>query len=328
MFSETCLGSFLRSVYSGSYPELLQKESALALVTLLLADESITQDSRTKNELCNVLAAIYGDDANWRHSESPVNIAITSELAQILPELSANDYIKAEAHIAGLLGIVDESLAFAKHQRCRLIHSKALRIFHGQRRHLEPQGTNLFIGIIGLKGSGKSSVLHFFKENEDVLELYRELDRIQKECPDKFASLPSSKDDWEDQPLQLVLHQRGLTAKTRQRVFLGSLLRWSEVELLFHYGKVIFVHVESTNALRHARAKNRGRKIEKEADQSWLIELDAHRDGLWPNYEQNDLGSLIDLCGHTFINDQDSLPSNLYEQIRNTIRKEVSKWIY
>ncbi len=323
MFSETGLGSFLREVYSGSYLELLREESTLALSTLLLADESITHDVSTQNELRHVLDRIYGDTGTWRWYENPVSECISSKLAQVIVELNSAGYLKAEAYITGLIGGLDESAIFMKNRLCQRIYSRAFRIFHGQRYALSPQGSNLFIGIIGLKGSGKSSVLSIFeKEGDEVLELYRELDRIKEDCPAKLAALPL-RENWEDEPLQLVLQQRGVTAQTQRQIFLGSLLRWSEAELLSCYGRVIFIHLQSTNALRHTRAKIRGREIEKSADQGWLIELDAHRDGLWPTYEQNDLGGLVSLCGYAITNNQDVSPDNLHEQIKEILRKEI-----
>ncbi|MDO8592998.1 MAG: hypothetical protein Q7R92_04510 [bacterium] len=323
MFSETNLGSFLRKVYSGHYSQLLRKESALALATLLLADESITQDKLTRDELRSVLAAIYGDDVIWRSHEGQLCGAIYSELLQILTEIKANKHFKAVAYITGLLGKTDEYFTFEKCRLCQRIYSKTLRIFHNLVPKLSFRGQNLFIGIIGLKGSGKSSVLHIFKkEGEEVLELYRELGCLGDNYADKLIILPP-KENWEDEPLKLILQLRGLTAQTQRKIFIGSLLRWSEVELLSQYGKVIFIHLKSANMLRHIRAKNRGRQIEKTADKARLIELDAHRDGLWPTYERNDLGGLVCICSHTILNNQSATTNNLCEQIKNIIEKEI-----
>lgn len=321
MFSETGLGSFLRSIYAGSRPEFMRKESALALASLLLADESMTRNLAIRDELRQVLAAIYGDNATWRSHESPVSASISDELSQILKGIDSG-CLKAKAYIAGLIGLSD-STEFYQDRRCQRIHSKVLRIFWGKVSDLPPRGANTFVVIVGLKGSGKTSVLRILEEQGDeVLELYRELDHLKNDAPDKVAVLPS-REDWEDEPLQLTLNQRGVTAGTRRSIFLGSLLRMSEVELLSGYGKVTFIHLDATNALRHERARGRGRAIEKVADEAKLIELDAHRDGLWPAYEQNDLGGLVDLCGYAIKNDRDDSPEDIVKSVRGILDKEV-----
>lgn len=321
MFSETGLGSFLRVVYSGAHPELMRKESALTLATLLLADQTITRDPTIQDELLHVLAAIYGDDETWRCHEDPVKEAALAELSSILVGLNS-EYSKARSYVAGMIG-ASEPTGSGYDQRCQRIYSKALRIFKGRINHLSPQGANTFVGIVGLKGSGKTSALRMLeKRGEEVLELYRELDHLRSSCPSKLASLPP-REDWEDEPLQLVLRSHGVTPQTHRRIFLGSLLRRSEVELLCKYGKVTLLHISSPNFLRHERARKRGRAIEIVADDSRFIELDAHRDGLWPNYEQNDLGGLIDLCNHTVMNGQNASADSVGQEVYDFSRKEA-----
>ncbi|MCR4278433.1 MAG: hypothetical protein NUV81_00825 [bacterium] len=321
MFSETGLGSFLRGVYSGTYPELMRKKSALTLTALLLADQSILQHGAILQELHQVLVAIYGDDATWRCHEAPVHEVVSAELAQILEEFDS-EHLKAGAYIAGLIGASMPTVSCSD-TRCQRIHAKMLRIFRGQVSSPLSQGANTFVGIVGLKGSGKTSTLHFLeKRGEEVLEVYRELDHLRNNSLDELASLPPRK-DWEDEPLQLILRKRGVTPQTQRRIFLGSLLRRSEVELLSKYGKVTLLHISSTNFLRHERARNRGRAIEVVADKNRLIELDAHRDGLWSDYEQNDLGGLVDLCKYTVMNDQNTLPDNVGKKVYDLFRKEA-----
>ncbi len=297
MFSETALGSFLRRVYSGSHPDLMRQEAAIALASLLLADDSALASFAIRNELREVLNGIYGDKVNWRSHEPPVSEPIQAELKQVLREIVKEDHPHAKAYIMGLLGIAESSLAFAKTKRSERIHSKMLRIFYGRREGFSSEGKNLFVGIVGLKGSGKSSILRILeREGDEVLEVYRELDHLKQKCPERVSTLPP-RENWEDEPLRLVLDERGVTAQTRRTIFLGSLLRMSELELLSQRGKAILVHVGSTNRERHSRARLRGRAIEKNADQGRLVELDAHRDGLWPAYEQNDHGIPLEDLG-------------------------------
>lgn len=323
MFSETILGSFLRAIYSGCYQELMRQESAIALASLLLADESITHDTAIQCELRRVLADIYGDEATWRNHEHPISKDVSVELAQVLTEIDHKVYPETGAYIAGLLGMTDDSLIFIKQQRCKRIHSKMLRIFHRKNAYFRQEGANIFVGIIGLKGSGKSSILRIIeKEGEEVFEVYRELDNLRHEDPTKVVSLPPRK-NWEDEPLRLVIATHDVTVQTQRTIFLGSLLRLSELKLLSHYGKTILIHIKSPNATRHARARSRGRALEKAADQAKMVELDAHRDGLWPTYEQNDLGGLIDMCNESIVNDKDASIDDLYQRIQIILKKEA-----
>lgn len=325
MFSETILGSFLRAVYSGSHPELMRQESAIALASLLLADESITHGVAIQCELRRVLTAIYGDKATWRNHESPVSKDVSAELTQVLMGINHEAHLETGAYIAGLLDMDDNSLIFTKQQRCKRIHSKMLRIFHRKNVYFGQGGANLFIGIIGLKGSGKSSVLRVIeKEGDEVFEVYKELENLKHKNSAKVVSLPPRK-DWEDEPLRLVIDMHGVTMQTQRTIFLGSLLRLSELELLSRYGKTVLIHIKSTNATRHTRARSRGRALEKTADQTKMIELDAHRDGLWPTYEQNDLGGLIDACSENIVNDEDASIDDICQRIRNILKKAEAR---
>jgi shikimate kinase len=324
MLSKTDLGIFLHGVYSGLHPELKKPQSALALATLLLADASIACSDDLLAELRRVLTFVYGDSSFWRCHEEPPNADIRADLEQILTSVNASGYEKASAYLSGLLGRPQIMTLSNESRKVRHIHAKCLRIFYKGDSSLARRDQHLFFCLIGLKGSGKSSILRLLeKEGKEVLEVYRDLDKIRIEDETAVAHLPP-RTEWEDEPLRLCLEKRGISdSSEHRRIFVGSLLRRSEIDLFAELGKVVLVHIHSPNEARHIRAKNRGREIEKLASNDRLVELDAHRDGLWPEYEQNDLGGLVDLCQYSLVNDKDTSLESLCHDVRVILEKEV-----
>jgi hypothetical protein len=204
MFSSTPLGGFLGEVYAGAYPELKEPESAIALATLLLAEESITHEQALLVELRRVLAQLYGDMGTWRCRERQPNERICLALRQVSTAMMVSGFSLSTAYLSGLLGIRETTAIFKGEGKFWHVYNRGLRIFHAQHFPLNPIGRHQFFGLVGLKGSGKSSLLHLLQEDgEDILEIYRDLDRIRSEDQDAYSKLPS-RINWEDEPLRLV----------------------------------------------------------------------------------------------------------------------------
>ncbi len=124
--------------------------------------------------------------------------------------------------------------------------------------------------------------------------------------------------------MQIGFRFRGWTNHWPPRFFIGSLLRRSELQVLHSIGRPLLIYLAAPNALRHERARGRGRTIEAEASESWLIELDAHRSGEWPGYEGNDVGSLISSATYTITNDGQTPVESLVDQILDHVAKHES----
>jgi hypothetical protein len=154
----------------------------------------------------------------------------------------------------------------------------------------------------------------FSKKGEATLEIYKEL-KILKEANDKRAKQLPPASQWTSEPLEVVLESTGLSKTLPSKLFVGSVLRQEELDLLAQLAPVKCIALACANKVRHERARARGRAIEKHADDSWLIELDAHRAGEWPNYETNDISTLLANADLTITADNDTTP----EQITNEI---------
>lgn len=177
-----------------------------------------------------------------------------------------------------------------------LIKSRALRVFHDTDIFNEinisskKNGVNFFC-IVGLKGSGKSTILHeISKRGYSVVEIYKNLSSYINDIP--------SPEFWTTEPLEISLKNNDMKSKN---IFIGSLLRPEEFLFLKNNGNVIVVVVETENKLRYSRLLKRGRSIEKDFDS--LIALDLNRHGYSKGYETNDLGFWLSKNHENIVND-------------------------
>jgi shikimate kinase len=318
MFSNTVLGEMLREIKYGSGFTISPLYSPLTYVSLLLADFSIFPSPKTKKELISSFGPVFGDEGVWKGNEQ-VLPALISELRFITNELIASQYYSAAVYLLGMLNMDLPEFIQTVAPKSEHIYNKMQRIFYGTEK-IVSSTVPKFVCLVGFKCSGKSSVLgELNKQGLQILEIYKGLESLKLRHPDKFLDLPP-RENWNDEPLRLVL-EYGNNLSNSGTVVVGSLLRQAEIKLLAEYGAVYIVYLDCPNQLRHERARQRGRKIEKFASNDWLVELDAHREGLWPEYEQNDLGSLINLSHATVVNNGSSAVSEVCSQILGFIPK-------
>lgn len=310
MFSRTALGRFVRRALRGLVEGCTPAEQPLLFVSLLLADAELFQDDTTLPRLVDCLSVQYGAHGTARFAEA-VDARIASKIVTVLSELEPAELILVQPYLSGIL---NKDLPGITKRKARSIYLRQRRIFHCDHHQFKVRESAVTpVGLVGLKGAGKTYIMDELKRRgEAVHEIYRWLDQVRAHQP---TSLPLKPSDWEDEPLMLGLQYRGWQEQPPRRFFVGSLLRLSEMSYLAAFGKPEIVYVEAPNAIRHDRARRRGRVIEQHATESQLIQLDAHRGGEWPGYETNDVGSLIALSRLTIPNDGTLNASEIVDRI-------------
>lgn len=322
MFSKTTLGRFVEKVLQRADFGIFQKQHAFAIVSLLLADAELYQNSETNIRIIKQLRSIYGDDGLERWTEPVPSQAILDSVRAILYDQTITYPSSVTAYLSGLLGVPISQVIPGANRKSFAINGRLRRVFY---RHL-PQfapARNGFtpVGIVGLKGSGKSYLIQeLLRRGEYVHEVYTWLDKMRISNSPLLSALPHPS-QWETEPLRFGFQFRGWDENMPQRFFVGNLLRLSEIAELYRIGNPLLVYISASNRLRHERVRRRGRMIEMNASENRMIELDAHRGGEWMGYEANDLGSLVLLTHITIVNDGTSS----VESMADLILEEVSK---
>ncbi|MFH0856624.1 MAG: hypothetical protein V1860_01870 [bacterium] len=322
MFSKTTLGRFVEKILQRADLGIFQKKHELAIISLLLADAELYRDSETYTRIIERLRSIYGDDGLERWTEPVPSPAILDSIRVALQDQTIIYSSSVMAYLSGLLGIPISQLIPDANRISVAINGRMRRVFYG---HL-PQFTiikNGFtpVGIIGLKGSGKSYLIQeLLRRGEHVHEVYTCLDEMRSTNSPLLSALPHPS-KWETEPLRLGFQFRGWDVNIPQRFFVGNLLRLSEIAELYRIGNPLLVYISVPNRLRHERARWRGRLIEAQASENRLIELDAHRGGEWTGYEANNIGSLVLLAHVIVINDGTSSVESMVDFILDEVSK-------
>ncbi len=312
MFSRTVLGRLVDQALRGALHGIATHDHPLLMVNLLLADALLFRDQHTLQRIIEWLRPIYDNQGAFRLYEETPSYDVQTMLRMIVDDETVSANPTALAYLRGLADLAPASNA--PRTACA-VYRRMRRVFYRESPGFLPSETNITpIGILGLKGAGKSLVLkQLITRGKEVHEVYEHLDSMSRRGAD-LTGLPEPC-QWEAEPLMLSLHDRGWHRAWPRRFFVGSLLRLSEAEELYRIGRPVFIHVTASNEMRHVRVRNRGRRIEVATSDDWLVELDAHRGGEWPGYETNDLGTLVSLAGLTVMNDGTRSVDELVEEI-------------
>lgn len=322
MFSGTKLGWLVDKMLRNEVGGIETQACPLLMMNLLLADASLFRDSMTIPRIMQWLRKTYGEDGVYRLQEAlPLrHLRLLLEQAEedeiVKGDRVATDYVRALLGKDPLPAAGRESIA---------IHRRIQRTFHGVVPGLATATKGVTpICVLGLKGSGKSHILAELRaQGEETHEVYGYLD-VMHQRDGSVRGLPEPS-QWENEPLMMGLRDRGWDRLPPKRFFVGSLLRLSEIGTLCEMGNPIFIQIEASNEIRHRRTRERGRKIEADASEDWLVELDAHRGGEWPGYETNDLGTLLSLAKYRINNDGTHPINELVEEILGYVNEIQQK---
>lgn len=266
--------------------------SPYLLTSLLLAEIELEDTIEKRNLLRQVLGGTYGDSIEWSPYTELLPLSVQERIVETLTDVESYPSPRVRAYIQGIIGFGSFETTDVS---SRAIYRRQRRVFH---REL-PQSKNTtkksaqIICLLGFKASGKSSVMDALSgRKETTLELYKELKLLKERQDSRVTTLPPAA-LWTSEPLELVLEERKIVTNMPERLFVGSILRQEEVDMLREIAPVKCIALHCPNNVRHQRARSRGRLIERDAHDSWLIELDAHRAGEWPTYETNDVSTLM-----------------------------------
>lgn len=322
MFTSTELGRFLTNYYYQNnnggdltmYPFLH--------VSLLLAEIELSDSPEKRILLLAALEKIYGDRAEWTAIEKTLPQELLKQLHCITKSVDALRIPKVMAYLRGILDY-DADFSDFNDELSISIYRRQRRIFHKEKHTVSGNDySQKIVCLLGLKGSGKSTIIKDLSDRgENVLEIYYEISRLKISGDCRVDQLPPPP-LWRDEPLRLAMDTKGYIDNLPPTFYIGSLLRHSEISWLYSLGKPIFIYISASNRIRHKRARRRGREIERQATDSALIELDAHRDGLWPGYETNDVGGLISQSLFTVTNEQDDETKLVADEIQSIVQSK------
>jgi len=320
MFSKTTLGIMIKKILQGEFKISLGYDSVLMILSLLLADLEIYKDNASFLRVIDWLSLLYGFNGSLKQVEKFTDEDVILFLRNEV--IKDDKIINSPKTMAYLIGLLGDDYDYTKNDSvCNNIYRRQLRIFHGYSIFSSSiTNTNIKpIVLVGLKGAGKSYILNELERRGEVVhEIYKVFDEVKINRPDLLFNLPNS-NKWESELMEIGFKYRGWTDSFPEKFFIGSVLRMSEFKKLSLLGMPKVIYIKSSNELRHGRIRKRGRIIEKNAHENWLIELDAHRGGEWPGYENNDVSSLISLAGLVVENNEVMLVDEMVESIINYI---------